>query len=307
MLQYSNYQQKYFFNSMKLSYSDLKSICIELAELSKIARENEIAYFKSSTIYSETISEEEKKVIDDRLQAEIELVHQYGQLSMTINDGSGEQRTIIFDSQIEGDFNKIQIPQKILKITFDNTWRYNAIVKKIFFHQIKVELDFSDAEVFSFKTVTPETSCYVEVTGILETSVLGSIEKIKKIFDSRSQFWNSFLHKKLKYDLIIWVIGIPLTFLTMWKMKFGEEIITMLQTALQPIAYLTNTLLLLTGFRLFYNYIKWLFPYAEIVEQPKTLQLIQRSAAGFIALLLLKQWGSGLIEVIGKILSNFNR
>lgn len=292
---------------MKLSYSDLKRICFELAELSKIARENEIAYYTSSTHYSDTMSDEERKSVDERLRTEVELVKQYGQLSMTINDDSGEQRTIVFDTEIENDFKTIQMPQKILKITFDNTWRYNAVVKKIFFHQIKVELDFSDAEVFSFKTVTPETSCYVEVTGILETSVLGTIEKIKKLFDSKTQLWNSILHKKLKYDLVVWIVGVPLTFTIMWKMNFGEQIISSLQTALQPVAYLTNTLLLLTGFRLFYNYVKWLFPYSELSEQPKYWQLIQRGAAGFIALMLLKHWGSGLIEIISKVLANTNQ
>lgn len=304
MQQFTNFRQMHFLSPLKLSIPDLKRICIELFELAKAAQQREIKYYQGIRTSPTTATEEQKQETLEQLAREIRDIENSAHLCMTIEGDSGECRTIVFDQDAGSDFDQVRLPRKIKKITFDNAWSYNAVVKKFYFNHIKVELDFSEVEVFNFRTTKTENHCFIEVHGFDETVVLGVLASIVKSFSSHELKGTYFLYRYLRYDILLWSVGLPSILFLLWKSNVGELLFGEFQPGLQPIGYLVVSLFLLLIFKILYNYSKWLFPYLEISEQPKTLQLIQRSLLGVVLAFILQYWASTLFEIFRKLLTD---
>lgn len=296
MISIKNYKKTQDILPSKFSYEQFKNLCALLYEINREAHVHETEYW--SSVYAERTgeSEEAKNVRLENLKKEISQISTHGAVTLVVEGQSGEFFTIVPDSNLDEVFNPRSLPVKIKRITFENHSNYKVMVNKYFNNRFNVVLNFTDNKINDFKAETDDPHSYIEVQGVNETWVLGIIERIKKLIGSQTSAVSYIIHKVLRYQYVVWFIGIPTVFFGLVKLSKVNDSLSAYPVSLGVVAYFCIFLLFLSFFRIFYNYFKWLFPYMELSEQPKRLQTFQRGIAIFIALGIISGWLSLLAE-----------
>lgn len=296
MLSYRSYKKAHFLKPSRLTLDDLKRICLEMYEINNSAHINEKAAIDNLFAILDGDTEEIKQRKNEAKTKEQDTVDRHALVTITVEGSSGEFFTIIPGDDLETVFSKLNLPNKISKVKFDNWSNFNLFANKMPNFRLTVALDFRDRPVWKFQDANLQNESVVEVNGTQELWVLGSLEKLKKTVEGRASNVANFFHKHLKYDVILWLLGIPGVIMVL--RNYAPSWLESFTPGLQGISYLSLSLLFLLFFRAFYNYLKWLFPFMELKEQPKEFQLIQRSVAVFIALGIISGWLSLLAEFI---------
>jgi hypothetical protein len=299
MLAFKNYRRVQKLNPSVLCLDDLKRVCQELYELRESALMYEQRYYENLRRHLPEDGPEAKANKDRALAEDVKDLLLNLLISITIEGSAGELFTIIPGTDLDTVFSLGNLPAKISRIRFDNFAQYEVFTKKALNYRFDVELDFTDSEVWNLANVQKPNATRIEVGGLDETWVLGVVEKLKQSLERKPVLASGFMHKYIKYDLALWIVGIPSVFLCLnWASKFDFLSRFTIPVGLASIGYLIVGLFLLIIFRLFYNYVKWLFPYLELKEQAKTLQSVQRGVAIFVVLGIVTGWLSLLASFI---------
>jgi len=269
-------------------------------ELNRTAKANEISNIKDTWKINSTDSEERKKEKEEKILSETSYIDAHCIISINVEGGSGERFSIIpgDNSDLDDVFSEANLPFKISKIVFDNWSNYQIFQKRLLNFKIDVELQFKDKAIWNFQNGSSVEGNFIEVVGLEETWVLGAIEKIKRSMEKKSNLFSRFYYKFLNYNVVLWIIGIPGILLLL---KYLSRYFTFLQDypeGLPAIVFLSMALLFLIFFRALFNYLRWLFPYMEIVEQPKSAQALQRTIVAFLVLSVISGWVSLVVEFV---------
>lgn len=301
MFTYKTYRRTHSVQPSHVSLEDLKRLCLDLYALNRTASSNEKNYYERTYEVKENDSVETKTNKNESLERETQSINSQYLVSITVEGDSGEIFNIIPGDDLDQVFSSLNMPNRVTSIRFDNWSHYKAVVGKMPNFRIEANLDFREYQIWPFQNSENTNDSSIVVSGLDETWVLGAVEKLRSSSERSSSLTANVLHRKIKYDFVLWLIGIPGSILLL-KMVF--ESLKLFETwniGLQSLIYLTMSLFVLQIFRLLFNYLRWLFPYMELKEQPKKLQGFQRTIALFCVLGVVSGWLSLLASaLIGK-------
>jgi hypothetical protein len=261
--------------SCSLSFKFLKELYYITNEIVEQASEKASKELRKLPNQSEKDYTDQKKLIGESYKLEVIIFSFKGTLIVSQNDS-------IFDEK--------DIPFPISKIIFTNVEFSRRNIGFDPSYVIKIEFDFEKLRIFDLLT-NPSRASYnsstIEIKGANEVWVVGATDKIRtKIKEARNKY--SIVHKESIYDLLIWLLVIPLAIINMHALeKHFFILIDNFTAPLQILIYSFVLLSILLLFRIFFNYTRWLFPYCELKLEEKKGPAFHRFIYGVLCLGIL--------------------
>ncbi len=245
-----NNRMKMDIKSLAIDRDDLKKLCKILQERNNAAADIEESLFQQKDQTDEQY-EENKKTLKDSFE-----------LKITITGKDGEELW----GTIDDVFGSANFPEQVTSLYIDSESFLRNVHNYYPHNSFKIFLDFSKSKIFDLSLMpshsTPNGS-NIEVKGYNATWVNGLFSELKKFFDSRSSTF-SIVHGHSIYDVLLWLLGFPLSF---WIVS---NLSTQIESVFMDISiFATNALYLyifigtLLIFRFLFHYLRWVCPLVE--------------------------------------------
>lgn len=198
-----------------------------------------------------------------------------------------------------------ELPDDVIHVKYDNVFlvktRFNRDPGLVF----KIALDFTEPPLFDFNvspSLPTKNNSSVQVYGDDATWVEGTFGMITKQLISRKTK-RAWFHKASIYDYIVWFFILPFTFWNLYKLELRvQTYLHQISPAFTVFFYLFVFVLILTLFRILFNYFKWLFPYMEFKTVPKRGYRKHRKVLSIIYFCILGALIYDLLSGIRKLL-----
>lgn len=201
---------------------------------------------------------------------------------MTANSTEGQQLIGAIDDIIDSP----NFPDNIssLYIASDSVLQgaYNYTPRNFF----QIFFDFSKPKLLDFSLLpsqaTPNGST-ITVSGYDATWANGVFNELDSFVKKNPSSMN-WIHKNGIYDLLVWLVGLPLGFWLCYKLScFIGRLFGSFSIFVQSAAYVYVFIGVLFGFRLLFHYARGVFPIVEF-RNPRSKELAHRVALGAIVL-----------------------
>lgn len=255
-------------SSLSLDKEDLHRFCDILQERADSAAEIEV----------DLLQQAEKN--DEQFEANKKTLRNSFQLKITISGKDGEELW----GSIEDIFESPNFPEQVKSFYVDSESTLRNVYDIYPHNSFIIFLDFNKPKIFDLSLMpsheTPNES-NIEVKGYDATWVNGVFSEIKKFIEDRSSTL-SFVHRHSVYDILLWVLGFPLSFWVCYKFSviienaFGGNN-AFVTNALYLYVFLTTLFI----FRILFHYLRWLCPLVEY--QSKVNRMLAHRAI-FLAL-----------------------
>lgn len=230
----------------------------------------------------------------DDLEKSKENLRSCSTLKLAVNGIDGEE---LFGN-IEEVFKSPSFPEQIKSVYLNSELLYKAQFNYIPRNQFEIFIDFSKPKVFDFSfqpsDKTPNDSMF-SVEGYDNTWVNGVFSEIDKFFNKHSSKFSG-IHKNSIYDLVVWVLGIPIGFWSCFKLS---DIINNVFTNefLKSAFYVYIFFLTLVLLRILFHYFRWLYPKIQY-KTKNDLSLIHRGVFFIIIIGLVTAFLYDIIKMI---------
>ena len=237
-------------HSCTLDKEDLKKLCETLEKKCAESLKIQIDEFKRPNNMTAEDYEKIKNNIKNNFKLSVMIIGTKGKQMIGENSS-------VFD---KGDF-----PEDLSNVNFGNSfpykWFFGYEPKNIF----EIVIDFSKVDVLS--TVNPSQSTAnnsrITVRGSDETWVSGVHSTISSFFEEKKTN-RGWIHKRLIYDLFLYLFILPITFWIIYRVDSSLKLLnTNIPGALSIAIYVYIFVLVLTVFRILFNYFRWVFPLVE--------------------------------------------
>lgn len=245
-----NNRQTMDVSSLSLDKEDLRRFFDILQERINSAADIEVGLFQKN------------EQTDEQFEDNKQTLRESFQLKITISGKGGEELW----GSIEDVFGSANFPEQVksLYVDSESTLRY---VHNFYPHNsFKIFLDFNKPKIFDLSLMpsheTPNES-NIEVKGYDATWVNGVFSEIKKFIEDRSSTL-SVVHSHSVYDILLWVLGFPLSFWICYKLSaqienaFGGDN-AFVTSALYLYAFVATLFI----FRVLFHYLRWVCPLVE--------------------------------------------
>ena len=235
-----------------------------LEEITNEAIQNEISRLDKKNFKDDIDFENAKKNLPELLKMCIEIRNDKGEYILS------------FDKTIINDLN---ITDSVAQIAFDNSVIFRHSLKIEPTNYFHVEFDFRKQQIFD-SSINPSTETAnlstIKVVGDNKTWVQGSYNRIMSTLDEylTQRKW---LHKKNTYDIFLYLLILPLSFLNIFRIeRFFEKIGFIFPTVFTVFLYSYFFLIILFLFMIFFKYTRWIFPYIEYRKSNKKTEVTHR-------------------------------
>lgn len=245
-----NNRQTMNVSSLSLDKDDLRRFCDILQERADSAGDIELGLFQKGA------------QTDEQYEANKKTLKESFQLKITVTGKGGEELW----GSIEEVFSSANFPDQVnsLYVDSESTLRY---AHNYYPHNsFKIFLDFTKPNIFDLSLMpnheTPNES-NIEVKGYDATWVNGVFSELKKFVEERSSTL-SIVHNHSVYDVLLWVLGFPLSFWVCYKLSgqiesaFGGD-----NAFIVSALYLYAFVATLFVFRVLFHYLRWVCPLVE--------------------------------------------
>lgn len=245
-----NNRQTMVVSSLSLDKDDLRRFCDILQERANSAAEIEVGLFQKN------------EQTDVQYEANKQTIRDSFQLKITISGKDGEELW----GSIEDVFDSANFPEQVKSLYVDSESTLRHVHNYYPHNSFKIFLDFSKPKIFDLSLMpshgTPNES-NIEVKGYDATWVNGVFSEIKKFIDNRSSTL-SIVHSHSVYDILLWILGFPLSFWVCYKFSEKIESLFGLSNAFATSAlYLYAFIATLFVFRVLFHYLRWVCPLVE--------------------------------------------
>jgi hypothetical protein len=245
-----NNRQKMDVSSLSLDKDDLRKFCDILQERANSAAEIEVGFFKQN------------EQTDKEYAANLKTLRESFKLKVTVTGIDGEELWGFIDEV----FDSVNFPEQVNSLYVDSESTLRFVHNYFPHNSFKIFLDFSKPRIFDLSflpsTGTPNVS-NIEVKGYDATWVNGVFNELKAFIESRSSTV-SVVHNHSVYDILLWILGFPLSF---WVCsKFSAIIEGSFGTAnsfIKSALYLYAFAATLFVFRILFHYLRWICPLVE--------------------------------------------
>ena len=280
-----NNRQKMNISSLSLDKDDLKKFCNILQERSYSAANIEVGLFQK---VEET---------DEQYEANKKTLRESFELKITVSGKSGVELW----GTIDDVFKSVNFPEEVksLYVDSESTLRY---VHNFYPHNsFKIFLDFNKPRIFDF-SLTPSHSTpnesNIEVKGYDATWVNGVFNELKMFIDQRSSTL-SIVHSHSIYDILLWILGIPISFWVCYKFSTQiEAVFNHKNVFITSALYLYVFVATLFGFRVLFHYLRWVCPLVEY--RSKDNKMIAHRAV--FVILSIGWFGQFIYDILKRLL-----
>jgi hypothetical protein len=157
------------------------------------------------------------------------------------------------------------LPDSVAVVEYNSAFLFRTQFNVEPLNSFSVYLDFSRTGILDMTNLSSEPASNRSsswISGMNTTWVNGTYEGLRTFFAEResSRGW---LHSRHAYDLAVLVLGIPASFALVYRIDRVLRPILRVPDALFVALYVYLVLIALFGFRLLFNYAKWVFPKIE--------------------------------------------
>ena len=155
-------------------------------------------------------------------------------------------------------------------IEYESAFEFRNRVNKPPVNQFCIDLDLNKQNVFEILAKPADTTnqSIGVIAGDNSNWVNGTYKMLEEFFELYSTPYN-FIHKKTSYDLVLWLLGMPL--MLAWLYKISQWIGDKLDKTPEIISiaiYLYLFVLMLLVFRILFNYTRYIFLKVEGPRHP---------------------------------------
>lgn len=163
-------------------------------------------------------------------------------------------------------FDSPNFPEEVRDVFFDTATPLRSRYGYIPRNKMVLFLDFRKPEVFNF-TILPsqetENASNFEIEGKDATWVNGVFQEFSDFVDSRPST-SPWLHRHSVYDLLLWLVGFPLSFWACARLSpFVESSLAHGSGFLKSALYFYVFLVAINLLRVAFHYARWIWPLTE--------------------------------------------
>ena len=245
-----NNRQTMKISSLSLDKDELRRFCNILQQRADSAAEIEVGLFQQNDQTNEQF-EKNKETLKDSFE-----------LRITISGKDGEELW----GSIDEVFGSANFPDQVKSFFVDSETTLRYTHNYYPHNSFKIFLDFTKPNILDLSFMpsqgTPNES-NVEVKGYDATWVNGVFSELKKFIDNRSSTL-SIVHNHSVYDVLLWVIGFPLSFWICSKLSIQiEGAFGVSNRFITSALYLYAFVGTLFVFRVLFHYLRWVCPLVE--------------------------------------------
>lgn len=273
--------------SFSIDKQDLRKLCNILQERSTAAGGIEVDKYDKREGQSAEDYEKDKKLLGEAFE-----------LKITISGSNGAE---LFGT-IDEVFNSPNFPDKInsFYVNSESTLRgvYNWYPRNSF----ELFLDFTKPKVFDFSLMpsqfTPNSSNF-RVQGYEATWANGVFHEINSFINEKKAIL-SLVHNHSIYDVLVWILGLPLAFWACAKAAKIVESSTTLNAFIKNAIYVYIFFVMLLIFRILFHYLRWITPLVEFKHKNSKV-VLHRIVLGAI---LFAVGGTFVYDILKAIFGN---
>lgn len=163
----------------------------------------------------------------------------------------------------------------ILSVEFNSAFLFRNQVRGEPQNSFSVFLDLSRTDILDMRTLSlmpSSNTSNAQISGINTTWVNGVYGELHTFFQNRATA-RSWLHGRYTYDALVILLGFPASFLVVREADRFLRPLVKWPEALLVAFYVYLVLVALFGFRILFNYARWVFPKIEVTSthQPGVL------------------------------------
>lgn len=250
-------RHKMEISSLSINKEDLKKLCLKLQERANSASDIEINNYVQGNMDNETFEKNKKRILE------------LFQLSVTITGKNNEE----ISGSVEEIFSSSNFPNEVKYLFIDTKIKFK--VENYYpLNEFRIFLDFTKPKLLDFSfgpsNQTPNESNF-EVCGYDITWVNGVFNEMKSFFEERKSSV-SFFHKHSIYDILLYLIGLPLGFWVCYKLSFSIDNLFE-NNFMTNMTYLYIMIFSLLVFRLLFHYIRWVSPLVDYEHEKSNTKL----------------------------------
>jgi|GEM_PF-2154682 len=276
-----NNRLKMDISSLSLDKDDLRKFCDILQERAHSAAEIEVGLF------------EKREQTDEQYAENIKTLRESFNLNITISGKNGEELW----GTIEEVFDSVNFPEEVKSLYVDSESTLRHVHNYYPHNSFTIFLDFNKPKIFDLSLMpshgTPNES-NIEVKGYDATWVNGVFSELKKFIDYRSSTL-SVVHSHSIYDILLWVLGFPVSFWVCSKFSTQIESVFSSTNAFATSAlYLYTFVATLFIFRVLFHYLRWVCPLVEF--RGKGNKMLAHRAV--LAILTIGWFGQFIYDIV---------
>jgi hypothetical protein len=155
------------------------------------------------------------------------------------------------------------LPDSIMSVQYDSAFmfrsQFNLLEPQ---NSVRVYLDFGRTEILDMLAQPAANNSSGLISGTNSTWVNGTHEELEKFFEERSTA-RGWLYSRHSYDVAVLLVGIPASFALIYRVDHWLRPVIQVSNALFVALYVYLVVIELYGFRVLFNYAKWVFPKCE--------------------------------------------
>jgi len=261
--------------SCALKIEDLKRLLEILDDSVKEAGELEVSTLKKSLGQTQEDFEALKEYVRSIYVVSVVIIGSRGEYIQTDSSNS---------------FNTGKLPQSISKVIFDTSLKFKALTQDRWpVNRIKTQLDFRKTRIWDFSTPpSSETinESFVDSSGKNATWVRGTSQKVMDVLRAKKTN-RGWLHKHGIYNIVVWFFIMPFVIWNAHKLESHFHDYFKAHMILTVSLYLYFVFLVCNIFMVFFNYARWIFPYAELENYSASKYKVHRYILSVIGLTVL--------------------
>jgi len=233
---------------------------LKLADLRRLF---DILSSKASEAATEQLGQLQRSAsqTDDQFAASREEVRALMSLTVVVRGASGDWR---FANSVDA-ISEDSFPAVVTNVSYECGPLYQRRFNLFPQNQFSVTIDFTRTRLGDLSNLALGEGLgpsVVYVSGVNQTWVNAVDHELRAFFAERATR-RSWLHSRFAYDLALFFIGFPLCLDAIYNLDKRLTALVKLPPAIFVALYVYLVLYGLLGFRILFNYVKWVFPKIE--------------------------------------------
>lgn len=192
-----------------------------------------------------------------------------------------------------------QLPDGVIKIEFDSAALYRSRFNNLLpNNHFLVAIDFVRPSILDMNPQPVPNTSTATVSGLDLTWANGLCDELIAFFRQTASR-RGWLHFPESYTMLLILLGFPLSFDIVYYLDKMVRRVGSLPQALSVAIYVYSVLVVLYGFRVLFNYARWVFPKIEMDAPRQHIGVKHRIAISTLAIMIIGALVKAALKLFG--------